>query len=201
MRIIALIAVLALVTGIPVATAQYSAVVNTAETVIKGESQAQAYFGIYDHVNALVGVYRYGIGGYTDAAVRFGFIDYSSRFGNNDGFVLAGDLKYQLMEVRIKDPLDLSVGGLFETVLGIGSGNFSLGGFVTGSHNIAINENKDIWPFGRLVLRLDRFGSNTDVNIGLNLGATYNLGERTYVSSELQFDNQFGFILGIVFGL
>lgn len=201
MKIVALIAVFMLSIGGSAAIGQYSAVVNTAETVIKGESQALAYFGIYDDVNALVGAYRYGIGGYTDASVRFGFVDYNRRFSNDDGFVLAGDLRYQVMEVRIKDPLDLAVGGSFETVLGIGAGNFSFGGFVTGSHSIALNKDKNLWPFGRLIMRLDRFASNTDFNIGLNIGASFNISQSTFVSSELQFDNQFGFIIGIIFGL
>ncbi len=105
------------------------------------------------------------------------------------------------MEIRIQDPFDLSVGGLFETLLDIGVSNFSLGGFVVGSRSIALTEDKDLWPFGRLILRWDRFDSDDDLNIGLNAGASLELSETILVSGEFQFDNDFGFIISMIFGL
>jgi len=180
------------------AEAQYSAQLFTAETVMKGNSRAFANFGIYDHVRTIVGGYRYGIGGYTDAGFRLGYVDYDS---GDDGFVLGGDMRYQLMEVRIQDPLDLSVGGLFETVLGIGSSNFSLGGFAVGSRAIALTKTKNLWPYGRLIMRWDHVPHHNEINIGLNAGASFEISPTTRVCGEFQFDDQFGFIIGLTFGL
>ena len=198
-KIITLATAIIILFSYPGVSAQYSAQISPAETIMKGSSQAFGNVGLYDDVNTLVAGYRYGIGGYTDAAVRFGFADFDR--GGDDGFILGGDLKYQVMEMRIQDPIDLSVGGLIETVLGVGKGNISLGGFVVGSRNIALTQTMDLWPYGRLIMRWDHYGSNDEFNIGFNAGATLDINEGTRVSGEFQFDDQFGFILSVMFGL
>jgi len=197
LKIITLVAAIAILC--PNISAQYSAQISPAETILKGSSQAFGNVGIYDDFNSVVGGYRYGIGGYSDAAVRFGFADFDH--GADDGFILGGDLKYQVMEMRIQDPIDLSVGGLMETVLGVGNGNISLGGFVVGSRNIALTQTMDLWPYGRLVMRWNHYSSDDEFNIGFNAGATLDINEGTRVSGEFQFDDQFGFILGVMFGI
>jgi hypothetical protein len=181
------------------ATAQFTAQLYPAETVLKGNTEIFTNVGIYDHANTIIAGLRHGIGGYTDGAVRMGFVD--AEEGGDDGFMLSGDMRYQLMEVRIQDPLDLSLGGSVETILGVGAGNVSIGGFMVGSRPIALTQDKDLWPYGRLIMRWDRFGSHDEFNIGLNLGASYSIGQYTRVSAEFQFDDQFGFILGAIFEL
>lgn len=198
MKFRVMIAIILILGSASLVGAQYSAQLFTAETVEKGSSRGSANVGIYDHVMTFVGGYRYGIGGYTDAGVRFGFVDYDH---GDDGFVLGGDIRYQLMEVRIQDPLDLSVGGLFETVLGVGSGNFSLGGYAVGSRAIAIKNDRHLWPYGRLIMRWDHWSDNDEFNIGLNAGAAFELGQTTRACAEFQFDDQFAFIIGVTFGL
>ncbi|MCP4580175.1 MAG: hypothetical protein GY839_01055 [candidate division Zixibacteria bacterium] len=202
MRHIKIISFLALTLTLVFCTgvsAQFTAQINPAETVLKGTSHAFANVGLYDDVTTLIGGFRHGIGGYTDAAVRFGFADVDR--GGDNGFILGGDLRYQVMEMRIKDPVDLSVGGLVETVLGTGVGNVSLGGFVVGSRNIVLTDSQDLWPYGRLIMRWDHFDSTDEFNIGFSAGAYMDLNESTGVSAEFQFDDQFGFILSAVFDL
>jgi len=199
LKTITLASAIAVLIFCPDGSAQYSPQISPAETIMKGTSQAFGNVGIYDDVKTVVGGYRYGIGGYSDAAVRFGFADFDH--GADDGFILGGDLKYQVMEMRIQDPIDLSVGGLMETILGVGSGNISLGGFVVGSRNIALTQTMDLWPYGRLIMRWDHYSSNDEFNIGFNAGATLDINEGTRVSGEFQFDDQFGFILGVLFGI
>jgi len=175
---------------------QYSAQVSPAETVFQGKSQGLCYVGIYDEGLGLVGGLRYGIGGYSDVSFRLGFIDFDK---NDDGFVLASDFRYQLMEIRIEDPLDLSAGGLFEFVRVKGSSNYSLGAFLVGSRNVALKDDMALWPYGRLVLRWDKHGSEDYTNLGFNAGVSLELNKTTLVSGELQFDDNFGFIIGIAF--
>ena len=50
-------------------------------------------------------------------------------------------------------------------------------------------------------MRYDKFGSHDEFNIGLNLGSSLELNPSTKVSAEFQFDDQFGFIVGVIFGL
>jgi hypothetical protein len=183
----------------PLVSAQYSAQLYPAETILKGTAQIFGNVGIYDHAKTLVAGYRYGIGGYTDGAVKLGFADFDH--GGDDGLILGGDIKYQVMELRIQDPIDLSVGALMETVLGTGTGNISLGGFVVGSRYIALTKTMNLWPYGRLVARWDHFGSNDEFNIGFNAGAALDINKDLRASAEFQFDDQFGFILGILFGI
>ena len=183
------------------AIAQFSAQVSSAETVFQGKSQAIGYLGLHEDVVCLVGGLCYGIGGYTDATVKLGLMDYDSTVGDNDGFMLSGEVKYQLMETRIKDPIDMSLGCLFETILGIGNSNFLMGGFITGSHSIQLKNNKEICPFGRLLLGWERYGSNNNSEISFNAGANYKLNESTSVSGEFHFDDQFGFIVSLIYGL
>jgi hypothetical protein len=178
---------------------QYSAQLIPAETVLKGNTELFTNVGAYDDAMTFIGGARRGVGGYTDAGVRMGFVDFDK--GADDGFLLAGDLRYQIMELRIQDPLDLSVGGSLETILGVGTGNISLGGFVVGSRPIALTNDKDLWPYGRLVMRWDKWSDHNEFNIGLNLGSAYELNPTTRVSAEFQFDDQFGFIVGVAFGL
>jgi hypothetical protein len=181
------------------ASAQFSAQINPAETILKGTARAFANVGLYDDFKTLMGGYRYGIGGYTDAAARFGYLDTDA--GGDDGFILGGDLRYQVMEVRIQDPIDLSVGGNVETVFGVDDGNISIGGFVVGSRYIKLTDTQNLWPYGRLIMRWDHYGSNNEFNIGFNAGAYIDINESTGVSAEFQFDDQFGFILSAVFAL
>ncbi len=174
----------------------YSAQVSPAETVFQGKSQGLCYIGIYDDALGLVSGLRYGIGGYSDVSFRLGFIDFDK---NGNGFVLASDFRYQLMEIRIEDPLDLSAGGLLELVRAEDANKYSFGCFLVGSHNISLKEDTDLWPYGRLILRWDKYLSKSETNLGFNAGASFELNKKTLVSGELQFDDDFGFIIGIAF--
>ncbi len=194
--LISLILILALCS---IATAQFTPQIYPAGTVLKGNSNVFTNVGIYDDAMTICGAYKYGIGGYTDLDFRVGYIDVDE--GGDDGFMLSGNFRYQVLEVRIQDPLDLSVGSQIETILGWPEGNIKLGIFAVGSRPIAINDEKDIVPYGRIILRYDKYGSDDDFNIGLNLGSSFDLNETMALSGEFQFDDQFGFTLALVYRL
>ena len=179
------------------APAQFTAAMGPAETEFRGQKQGLVYVGIYDGVQSLAGGIRYGVGGYSDISVRLGLLDYQN---TSNGIVLSGDYRYQLMELRIKDPLDLSLGGLVEYVSATGANIFSLGGFVIGSRNIHLTDSMDLWPYARLTLRWDSYQNDDKINIGFNPGASLDLSETATVTGEFQFDNDFGFVAGLAFG-
>jgi hypothetical protein len=110
------------------------------------------------------------------------------------------------METRIKDPLDLSVGGLFNLAIFEQSNTLSFGGYVVGSYPVKMRNGRTISPFGRFVLRVDRLdhdvaGSDTEFNLGFNMGTALQLSGSTQALAELQFEEEFSFFMGLNFGL
>jgi hypothetical protein len=181
---------------------QFTGQLGTAVTVAKGNARGLANIGIYDEALGLFGEYRYGIGGYTDGALKIGFVDFDG--SSESGMVFGGDIKYQVMELRIKDPLDLSVGGQFESMVFIPRNFFTLGPFVVGSYPIRLNSGKNLSPYGKLIFRMKWYDAGrttrSDFDLGFNAGANLELNSNTSVSAEFQFHDPVGFLMGISFG-
>jgi hypothetical protein len=186
------------------ATAQFSGQLSTAETVVKGTSFASGFVAVYEDGFGVLGQYRAGIGGYSDLGGKIGLIDFDP--GDQTGFLIGLDYKYQIMEVRIEDPIDMSLGGMMDLSIFEDFKILSFGGFLAGSHPIPMRSGRNITPYGRLILRFDRsdpdFGeSDTDFNIGLNAGGKLEVSGSTSVFLELQLDEQTALYLGVNFGL
>lgn len=185
------------------AAAQYSGQLSTAETVLKGNSFGSGFVAVYDDGFGVIGQYRTGVGGYSDFGGKIGIIDLDK---GGSGFLLGVDYKYQIMEVRIQDPIDMSVGGMFDFAAFDNVNILSFGGFLVGSYPIEMKSGRKITPYGRLILRIDRANpdngnSDTDFNIGLNAGGMLELSSATNAYIELQLDNQTAFFMGVNFGL
>jgi len=190
------------------ATAQYAAQLSGAGTVLKGSSIGGGYVGIYDGAFGILGQYRYGVGGYTDIGVKLGIIDLDSDSREGDlGFFLALDSKYQVMEVRIMDPIDLSIGGAFEFAAFDHFNSLILGGFALGSYPVVLKNGRVLSPYGRLIMGLNRTDpswgrSDTEFDLGLNMGVTMELSSSTHALAELQIDDETAaFLMGLEFGL
>ncbi len=189
------------------AAAQYSAQLSAAETVVKGSSRGAGFIAIYEDALGALGEYRTGFGGYSDLGAKVAIIDLDAKSAAGDvGLMLGLDTKYQVMELRIQDPMDLSIGGMTEISLFSHVTNISFGGFVIGSYPIALNSGRHITPFGRVIMRIDRtdpdFGTaDSDFNIGLNIGGSLELSSSTKAIAEIQLDNQSAFMMGVQFGL
>ena len=198
-RIIGIILILALSSP---AMAQFAPQLGSAETMFMGKSKTGVVVGIYDDVLSLLGSFRYGFVDYTDIGLKAGLLDYSGRGNSETGFMLSLDAKHQLMEVRIEDPFDFSAGGQFELITGIGNNIYSFSGLSVCSYPVTLSNNKILTPYGRLALRYEIIEySDNEFNIGFNVGSSYQLKEDLIVSAEFQFDDNFGFILGVDFGL
>ena len=186
------------------ASAQFTGHLSTAETVLKSQSNAGGFVGIYEDGLGVVGQYRRGIGGYSDFGIKLGIVDFDAQDGN--GMVIALDTKYQIMEVRIQDPVDLSVGGKIEFGLFEHYNIMSFGGFLTGSHPILLRSGRAVTPYGMVILRVDRvdhdeFDSDSDFKIALTLGSKLELSSSSSVYTEFHLDEMFAFFMGVEFGL
>jgi len=187
------------------ALAQYSGQLSTAETVLKGTSVGSGFVAVYEDGFGVIGQYRIGFGGYSDIGGKAGIVDYDK--GDQTGFFVGIDYKYQIMEVRIQDPLDMSIGGLLDFAHFEHFSLLSIGGFLSGSYPIEMSSGKKITPYGRLILRIDRedpdnFDPDTDFNIGLNVGGKLEISTSASAYAELQLDNiQTAFFMGVSFGL
>jgi len=187
--------------------AQYSAQLSPASPVLKGTSKAGGYIGIYDGAFGILGQYRYGIGGYSDLGLKLAFIDLDSGSPEGDvGFSAAIDSKYQMMEVRIMDPIDLSLGGVFEIVKFNHFSNLVAGPIAVGSYPILIKNGRNLTPYGRLLIGLERshlsgVKAETDFKLALNMGVTYDLSSSTESLAEIQIDSKYAaFLIGLSFG-
>lgn len=192
---------------IPAAQAQYSAQLSTATPVLKGTSKAGGFLGIYDGAFGLLGQYRYGVGGYSDIGAKLAVIDLKSGSPRGDaGFSAAIDYKYQIMEVRIMDPIDLSLGGALEVVKFNHFSNFVINANAVGSYPILMSNGRNLTPYGRLLLGIERphlkgTRAETDFKLSLNMGVTYDLSSSTEALAEIQIDSEYAaFLIGISFG-
>jgi hypothetical protein len=203
--VISLLLVISVASG---ATAQYAAQLSDAGTVLKGSSIGGGYVGIYDGAFGILGQYRYGIGGYTDIGGKLGIIDLDSgsREGNV-GFLMAIDSKYQVMEVRIMDPIDLSIGGTLEFSAFNHLKTFVVGGYAVGSYPVTLKNGRILSPYGRLIMGFNRGdpdwgASNTEFDLALNLGVSMELSSSTHALGEIQIDDDAAaFLMGLEFGL
>ena len=186
---------------------QYSGQLSPAETVLKGYSQAGAYVAVYEKAFGVLGQYRRGVGGYTDFGAKLGFMDIDDgRDKGGAGLMANFDIRYQVMEVRIEDPLDLSIGAAFEFLKVEHLTVFSVGGMGIGAYPIKLKNGRALTPYARLILRVERNDydvgdADQDFDIGLNLGSTLELSASTRAVAEIQMDDKFGLFMGLEFGL
>jgi hypothetical protein len=188
---------------ISVAYSQFSGQLSTPKTLASGQSRVGGYAGIYENALGVLGQYRYGLGAYTDLGFKLGLMDLDHQNGSNAGIDLAFDGKYQVMEMRLHDPIDLSIGGVTELLAVENLSILSLGGFAVGSYPVKLSNGRILEPYGRLIIRVERtdvhHGSSTDLQLGLNMGTAFELSKSTRAFGELQFDERFAFYMGLEF--
>jgi hypothetical protein len=186
------------------AFAQFYGQLSTPEPVKAGNSRAGVYIGLFDDATAVISTYRYGLGGYTDLGFKLGIDALDQEHGDDTGIDLNCDIKYQAMDMNLRDPINLSVGGLVD-FFKVDYGNvFSLGGYAIGSYPVKLRNGHVLEPYGRLLLRMERTSpdhgdADTDFEIGFNMGSSFDISKTIRAYGELQFDENFGFLLGMDF--
>jgi len=189
--------------------AQFSGQLSTARTLPTGKYDLGGYFGVYDGAFAFFGQFRGGVSQDFDLGMKLGVINIDP--GSRTGVILSGDLKYQILDVRAKDPFDLSIGAGLEFFSVSDFNTFSFGANFIGSYDFDLSKGRVISPYGRLNLRGQRehtdFGpwwmgeshTDTDFHAGLNPGVSLKVSNNLQIIGELQFDDNFGFIGGLTY--
>ncbi len=191
------------------AFAQYSGQLSSAVTTPSGHSRIGVYTGIYDGAIGVLGQFRYGIDQYADIGFKLGIIDFDhiEGFGANEtGGDFAFDFKYRILERELRDPFNLSAGAAVEFVTVDVLDIFSLGANVIGSYPVTLRNGRLLEPYGRLNLRAQHESpewgnSDTDFEIGLNVGTSFELSRSIRAFGEFQFDDPFAFYLGVDFDI
>jgi len=187
-----------------IAFSQFSGQLSTAGTLANGASFGGVYAAIDEDATGLLGQYRYGIGGYTDIGFNLALLDMHWA-GADAGLDFAVDGKYQVMEMGMRDPFQLSIGGNVEFLLAEDSHVYSLGISPIGSYPIKLKGGRTLEPYGRIQMRMEKwdtdFDDDTEFQLGFNMGATFELSKSVRAIGEFQFDDEFGFMLGAEFGL
>jgi hypothetical protein len=208
--------IIVVLTFLPVSTtsAQFLGQLTPAPTVEQGEVLLGAYLGVYEDAFSVFGQFRYGIARYFDLGLKMGMIELDPGYGeSNTGLIVGGDVKYWFMEQQSGDPLDVSVGGGTEYFKISDYSLFSLGGNVIVSHEIKYAEGKSVTPYGRLNVRWERKSfkssehwfwdwkkgdrTDSDIAIAMALGAELKISAGLFLVSELEIDDNVGFVGGI----
>lgn len=191
------------------AQAQFTGQLSTARTLPIGKYDLGGYFGVYDGAFAFFGQFRGGVLQDFDLGMKLGVINIDP--GSRTGMILGGDLKYQILDVRAKDPFDLSIGAGMEFFSVSDFNTFSFGANFIGSYDFDLSKGRVISPYGRLNLRGQRehteFGhwwpeashTETDFHVGLNPGVSLKISDNLQIIGEFQFDDNFGFIGGVTY--
>ncbi|MDP2960591.1 MAG: hypothetical protein Q8N71_04120, partial [candidate division Zixibacteria bacterium] len=190
---IGILIVLGLSFSITSAQAQFLGQLSTARTLPVGQYDLGGYFGVYEDAFAFFGQFRGGVADYFDLGMKLGVISFDSEFGeSSQGIILGGDFKYQILDAKLKDPFDLSIGAGLEFFSISDFNTFSFGANFCGSKDFPLAKGRIISPYGRLNLRgqrehvetgghWDKDVTDTDFMVGLNPGVNLKVSNYWYI--------------------
>lgn len=204
------------------ASAQFLGQMSPASVLPPMTGKVGGYIISAENAFAVVGSIRYGFGAFTEGRFRMGFIDQEGP-DTDPHIIVGGDVKYLLWKFSdattgsstpgaYHNPINLSLGGSMEYAV-LEYGNvLGLGGSVIASRPFVFRNKSSIEPYGRLNLRYQRNKANdfydnsgakhngpseSDFEIGLNLGALFSLTPLVDFTAEFQLDDENAFMLGI----
>lgn len=189
------------------ASAQFLGQMSPASTLAAGTGKLGGYVVIHDDATAFVGSLRYGFNPDLEGRLRLGLIDFEG--ANTDPHpILGGDVKYRLWKYKEhSNPFDLSLGGGLEYSAANHYNYFSLNGSVIGSIPFELSNSTTIEPYSRVNLRYQHYSvdagfgsaSSSDLKVALNVGALFALTRYVDLTSEIQIDDNFAFLIGVDF--
>lgn len=203
------------------ASAQFLGQMSPASVLPSNTGKIGGYFVTAEDAFAVVGSFRYGFGPYTEGRFRLGFIDEEGR--HTDPHIILGvDAKYLLWKFSegaagetsggaYNNPIDLSVGASMEYAVLQWSDVLGIGGSVIASRPFYFQNRTSIEPYARFNMRYQRNHadvyyfedrrydgySDSDFEIGLNIGALFSVTPLVDFTAEFQLDDQTAFMLGI----
>lgn len=186
------------------ASAQLLGAMSTAAVEEVGAQKVGGYVGITGDFVALTGQFRLGVASSLDMGVKAAYVDFNSPGGSS--LALNADLKIQILDIYLQDPIDLSLGPDVTYFRASDVTNWYFGGFILVSREYALSNGKPLSPYARLGLRLHRAesaGTSTDdFDIGFAGGVEYGLSGYTSVFGEIVIEDMgTGFYVGAQYQL
>ncbi|MCK4856707.1 MAG: hypothetical protein KAT58_01950 [candidate division Zixibacteria bacterium] len=187
-------------------TAQFLGQMHAPRALGLGSLNLTAAVGAYEDAFTLIGRARYGVTSQMDLTCSFGIVDFE-RTDDLD-LVLGGDLQYQLTHYDLGRPLDMAVGGFIKYYSNYRPGNYDRSDYAVGMNFITgrpidFPSGFCVIPYGEMNVRIDSREQNgttdSDFNIGFNLGVEIPLSGYVDFVSEVQLDDQFGIIVAVNF--
>lgn len=205
------------------ASAQFLGQMSPASVLAQNAGKMGGYIVSADNAFAVVGSFRYGFGSFTEGRVRIGFIDQDGPH-TDPHIIIGADAKYVLWKFNgnggtagttsqggFNNPIDLSLGAAMEYGVLESYDVLGLGGSVIASRPFLFTNGSSIEPYARLNLRYQRVGyddyfdnnvrvdggSDSDFEVGLNIGALFSVTPLVDFTAEIQLDDQDAFMLGI----
>ncbi len=213
MRVYKIVLVVFLFVAAGNASAQFLGQMSPASIVETETGKAGGYFILADDAVAIVGSVRYGLSQYTEGRFRLGLLDPDGKDAD-PGVIVGADIKYLLWEyikpsgtdstgtTEYNNPFDLSLGGAVEYAKMDYGGILGIGGSFIASAPYKLRNRSVIEPYARLNIRfehvqLDKQDDESDIEIGLNLGALFSVTPLIDFTAEFQLDDQNAFMLGV----
>lgn len=206
MRKFLLIAVIITVGLTTPLSAQFLGHLRSARTSGLGSLNLQTAVGMYEDAFTLMGRARYGVASQMDMTASLALLDLENT--DNLDVVLGADLLYQVSHYDLGHALDMSVGGFIEYYSSDRPhshdySDMAVGMDLVASRPLDLSPRFSLTPYGKLNVRMNRYHINdntdSDFNIGLNVGAVVPLSGFVDLTGEAQFDDQFGFVVGLNF--
>lgn len=165
---------------------------------------------IGDDATTVYGSFAYGFGMFTEARVRLGISDLG-RKGSNPGVAIGAEVKYQFWNYSedttgFADPLDLSLGGMFEFADYDPFSITSWGANVIGSRPFHDQRGHRYGPYGRFNVRVTTVNptlaasSETDIEFSITPGFYFEFSPQLTGQIEFSFDRNAGIAFGLDFG-
>lgn len=172
---------------------------STANTIGIANGNFMGVLGTGDFTS-FGGVFTYGMSENTDGRLKLGLVDGDA--GTDATLMFAADFKYNFISIDSSlqnGPFDMALGGFFEYYDFDGGSSWSLGGQYIGSYPLTMSNGSILSPYGRLGVRLESAGSNSDLEIGFNAGVKWKLNKNIDLYGELELDNSDNLFFGIDF--
>ncbi len=170
----------------------------TADACGFGLGYLSGNLGLGDNTTSFFGTLTYGFSQYTEGRIKLGLSDGE----RTDASLLFGaDFKYELLDYYDAShpaPVDLALGGFMEWIDYDGISVLQIGGNIISSIPYRFKGGQKLVPYGRINIRLEKLSngnSNTELELGLNLGTKFELSNDLSFYGEIQIDGNTGLFL------
>lgn len=185
---------------------QFLGHLRPAETLGMGSLRLGTSMGVFQDAFTLSGRIQYGLAAVVDLTADLGLLDYENT--DDPELLLGAGLHFQVLQYNLGNPVDMTM-GFFAEYYELDHGHFhdysnvSLGVSLAMSRPLKFPSGLEVIPYGEANIRVDRTerggDTDSDFNLGLNLGAALPLSGTAQFVAEAQLDDQFGVLVGINF--